>query len=71
MEKKHMYDGNKEGTNSKKDSNIEKKIPILKKKIVKDAEGKNRMAKKSQNPKKQKKIPRSISKSPLAIYKHM
>ena len=46
-----------DGTNTKKKSNIEKKI-------VRDPERKNRMAQKSQK----KKIPRSISKSPLAIY---
>ena len=44
-----------------KKGQIVKKIPIMKK----NAEGKNRMAQKSQ---KKQKIPRSISKSPLAIY---
>ena len=39
-QKKHMYDGNKEGTNSKKNSNID-----WKKKLVTD-EGNNKMDKK-------------------------
>ena len=46
---------------------IRKKKSNIEKKIVRDPEGKNRMAKKTQK-QKPKKIPRSISKSPLAIY---